>query len=166
MNNFITVFSRFLTTLILTFDGSVGWTSDKGWTFGFFSSAISISTFIRSVDWTRYNSVTLLDTFYTVSLWAFNGFLFRTTSSGTAFNFIIDTFTIPAVILSFLANSYYTLVFGFSTTIIWASNSIQRATIDCRAHENTISAFSSGTNYFISTFSAVNCLVSGCESSS
>ncbi len=155
-----------MTTLILTFNRSIGWACDKCGTFRFFSSAISVGTFIWWIDWALYDRVTLLNAFYTVSLRAFNWTLFRATSSCTAFISVIHAFTVPTVILSFLANSYYTLLFWFCTTVVWTSNSVQRTTVDCWAHKNTISAFSSGTNNLISAFSAVNGLIRRGKSSS
>jgi hypothetical protein len=98
----------------------------------------------------------LLHRFNAVSLRTFNGFGFRATGSGTAFIFVIDTFSVPAMVLSCLADSDDTLIFGFSATVIGASHSVLGTTVDGCAHEDATGAFSSGTDNLISAFATVD----------
>jgi hypothetical protein len=116
-------------------------------------SAVSVGTFVWLIDGATDDRITLLDRFNAITLGAFDGFRFWATCSGTAFRFVVNAFSIPAMILSLVANFNDTLFFAACATVIWASNGVYGATVDGSAHKDTASTFSTGANNLISTLS-------------
>lgn len=143
INNFIAIFFWFLTTLVLTFDWSITGTSNECWTFRFLWSTISIGTFIWRIERTGDRFFSLFNWLYTVSLRTFYWFGIRTSSSCTAFIIRRNTFSVPAMVLIWSANSDYAKVFTSSAAQIRASYGSCWATVYSWTHENWRGALTS-----------------------